>query len=53
MNLGALLHLTGRLDEAEVSYLEADRLNPNDALTLTNLRKLRSMKARSSSRSHV
>ncbi|XP_065061829.1 protein O-mannosyl-transferase TMTC2-like isoform X2 [Rhopilema esculentum] len=40
MNLGALLHLTGRLDEAEVSYLEADRLNPNDALTLTNLRKL-------------
>lgn len=46
MNLGALLHLTGRLDEAKASYVEALRLNPEDELTLDNLRKLESKQAR-------
>ena len=46
MNLGALLHLTGRLNEAKASYLEAIRLDPEDELTLDNLRKLESKQAR-------
>ena len=40
MNLGAMLHLNGKLIEAEQSYLESLRLRPNDPTTLTNLSRL-------------
>ncbi|XP_046385963.1 protein O-mannosyl-transferase TMTC2-like [Ischnura elegans] len=40
VNLGALLHLTGRLDEARKSYEKALSLKPGDQLTLTNLQRL-------------
>lgn len=49
MNLGAILHLTGRLEGAKVSYKEALRLNPRDELTIANLRKLESMQLRTQS----
>jgi Flp pilus assembly protein TadD len=41
MNLGAMLHVNGKLIEAEISYLEALRLKPDDAITQNNLAKLR------------
>ncbi|XP_050390275.1 protein O-mannosyl-transferase TMTC2 [Patella vulgata] len=41
MNLGAMLHTNEKFQEAELSYLEALRLKPDDALTKTNLQKLR------------
>lgn len=40
-NLGAILHINNKLDEAERSYKNALRLQPDDATTLANLRKLR------------
>jgi tetratricopeptide (TPR) repeat protein len=40
MNLGAILHLNGKLPEAEAKYLRALRLKPDDAITRSNLRKL-------------
>ncbi|XP_061085470.1 protein O-mannosyl-transferase TMTC2-like isoform X2 [Conger conger] len=40
MNLGAILHLNGKLREAESHYLRALRLKPQDAITQSNLRKL-------------
>lgn len=40
MNLGAMLHLVGKLVEAEERYLEAWRLNPGDAATETNIQRL-------------
>ena len=40
MNLGALLHLVGRLREAEAAYLEAWRLGHGQEATRTNLRRL-------------
>uniref|UniRef100_UPI00358F6F31 protein O-mannosyl-transferase TMTC2 isoform X2 n=1 Tax=Myxine glutinosa TaxID=7769 RepID=UPI00358F6F31 len=40
MNLGAILHLNGRLHEAEAYYLQALQLKPNDAITQSNLQKL-------------
>lgn len=40
MNLGAILHLNGRLAEAETNYLRALRLKPDDVITQSNLRKL-------------
>ena len=40
MNLGAMLHLVGKLVEAEERYLEAWRLNPGDAATKTNIHRL-------------
>ena len=46
MNLGAMYHLNGKLEEAEKSYAEALRLQPNEPTTLHNLRKLRSLMAR-------
>lgn len=46
MNLGAMLHLQEKLDEAEKSYMKALRLRPGDQLTEENLRKLRSLQAR-------
>lgn len=41
MNLGALLHLLSRYDEAEVYYHEALELQPGDQLTTDNLKKLK------------
>lgn len=41
MNLGAMLHVNGKLIEAEQSYLEALRLKPEDNITRANLQKLR------------
>ena len=46
MNLGAMLHMQGKLDEAEKSYIKALELRPGDQLTEENLRKLRSLKAK-------
>ena len=46
MNLGAMLHLQEKLDEAENSYMKALRLRPGDQLTEENLRKLRSLQAK-------
>lgn len=40
MNLGAILHLNGRLQEAEANYLRALQLKPDDVITQSNLRKL-------------
>ncbi|KAG5830787.1 hypothetical protein ANANG_G00314290 [Anguilla anguilla] len=40
MNLGAILHLNGKLREAESNYLRALRLKPHDVITQSNLRKL-------------
>ncbi len=40
MNLGAMLHLVGKLEEAESEYLSAWSLNPDDAHTRTNLNRL-------------
>lgn len=42
MNLGAMLHYNGKLREAELSYLNALQLQPNDDVTRANLGKLRS-----------
>ena len=44
MNLGAILHVLGNLDEAEDSYVKALELNPGDQLTMDNLAKLKSLK---------
>ncbi|XP_076036055.1 protein O-mannosyl-transferase TMTC2-like isoform X2 [Oratosquilla oratoria] len=46
MNLGAMLHVNGKLLEAESSYLEALRLKPDDTITRTNLQKLRHLLAK-------
>ncbi len=43
MNLGAMLHFNGKLEEAEQSYLMALKLKPDDAITRTNLNKLRNL----------
>jgi len=43
-NLGALYHLTGRLEEAEVLYQKALKLVPEDEVTTLNLRRLRNLK---------
>ncbi|MGH0162095.1 UNVERIFIED_CONTAM: hypothetical protein FKN15_042522 [Acipenser sinensis] len=40
MNLGAILHLNGKLQEAEVNYLQALHLKLDDTITQSNLRKL-------------
>ncbi|XP_076361298.1 protein O-mannosyl-transferase TMTC2-like isoform X1 [Tachypleus tridentatus] len=45
MNLGAMLHVNGKLQEAEFSYLEALRLKPDDPITQNNLQKLRNLLA--------
>ena len=41
MNLGALLHLLKRYEEAETYYNAALKLQPGDTLTIDNLRKLK------------
>ena len=43
MNLGAMLHMNGKLEEAESSYLTALQLKPDDAITRDNLLKLRNL----------
>lgn len=43
MNLGAMLHVNGKLAEAEQSYMTALRLKPDDVVTQNNLKKLRSL----------
>ena len=43
MNLGAMLHFNGKLEEAEQSYLMALKLKPEDSITRTNLNKLRNL----------
>ena len=48
MNLGAILHLTGKLEEAEKFYLEALRLKPEDGTTKTNLVKLKQLRSNAS-----
>ncbi|KTF95300.1 hypothetical protein cypCar_00024573 [Cyprinus carpio] len=40
MNLGAILHLNGKHQEAEANYLRALQLKPDDTITQSNLRKL-------------
>ncbi|XP_033019017.1 protein O-mannosyl-transferase TMTC2 [Lacerta agilis] len=40
MNLGAILHLNGKLLEAESNYLHALQFKPDDVITQSNLRKL-------------
>ena len=40
MNLGAILHLNGKLQEAEANYLRALQLKPDDLITQSNLHKL-------------
>ena len=40
LNLGALLHLRGKLEEAEAEYAEAWRLRPGDPSTRTNIQRL-------------
>uniref|UniRef100_A0A4W3GGV8 dolichyl-phosphate-mannose--protein mannosyltransferase n=1 Tax=Callorhinchus milii TaxID=7868 RepID=A0A4W3GGV8_CALMI len=40
MNLGAILHLNGKLHQAEANYLRALQLKPDDSITQSNLRKL-------------
>lgn len=40
MNLGAILHLNGKLRDAEANYLRALQLKPDDTITQSNLRKL-------------
>ncbi|KAJ8385747.1 hypothetical protein AAFF_G00182650 [Aldrovandia affinis] len=40
MNLGAILHLNGKLPKAEANYLRALQLKPDDVITQSNLRKL-------------
>lgn len=39
-NLGAILHLLGRTDQAATSYRKALALQPDDPTTLANLAKL-------------
>jgi Flp pilus assembly protein TadD len=48
VNLGAMLHTNGKLTEAELSYLTALRLQPNDNVTRENLVKLRNLMKQSS-----
>jgi hypothetical protein len=40
MNLGAMLHLVGKLSESETHYLKALQLRPNDQATRINIKRL-------------
>ena len=40
MNLGAMLHLVGKLSEAENHYLRALSLRPHDQATAINIQRL-------------
>ncbi|XP_068085342.1 protein O-mannosyl-transferase TMTC2 [Anabrus simplex] len=46
LNLGAILHVNGKYEEAVERYQEALRLQPGDVTTLTNLQKLHSLMQR-------
>lgn len=46
MNLGAMLHVQGKFNEAEKSYARALELRPGDKLTEENLAKLRSLRSK-------
>ena len=47
MNLGAMLHLVGKLTEAEEYYYEALKLRPADQTTAINMKRLhRAMSAK-------
>ena len=39
-NLGAMLHVNGKYQEAEYNYRQALRLAPDDRVTLINLKRL-------------
>ena len=39
-NLGAMLHVNGKWQEAEYNYRQALQLVPDDQMTLINLKKL-------------
>ncbi|XP_021933145.1 transmembrane and TPR repeat-containing protein 2-like [Zootermopsis nevadensis] len=43
LNLGAMLHMNGKLMEAATSYGEALRLQPDDVTTLSNIHKLHNL----------
>lgn len=43
MNLGAILHMNNKLEEAEQSYLRALEIEPEHETTSQNLRKLRTL----------
>jgi hypothetical protein len=45
-----MLHVNGKLVEAEASYLEALRLKPDDKITQANLQKLRQLLLKVSAR---
>ena len=54
MNLGALLHLRGKLTEAEAEYIQAWTLRPGDQATLTNIQRLHNMmRARNMTTQHL
>ncbi|XP_041987805.1 protein O-mannosyl-transferase TMTC2 [Aricia agestis] len=42
-NLGAILHLNGKYVEAAASYRRAIQLKPNDEITITNLKRVRTL----------
>ncbi|KAL4716367.1 hypothetical protein ACJJTC_006729 [Scirpophaga incertulas] len=42
-NLGAILHLNGKYTAAASSYRRALQLQPNDEITLTNLKRVRAL----------
>lgn len=42
-NLGAILHLNGKYAAAATSYRRALQLQPNDDITITNLKRVRAL----------
>jgi len=50
MNLGAILHYSGKLSEAELVYTDALKLNPDDAVLRSNYQKLRRLIAKDNNR---
>lgn len=42
-NLGAILHLNGKYAAAATSYRRALQLQPNDDVTITNLKRVRAL----------
>ncbi|CAG5119032.1 unnamed protein product [Candidula unifasciata] len=44
MNLGAMLHINNKYEQAERAYLRGLELRPNDKVTLENLQRLRKLK---------
>lgn len=46
MNLGAMLHINGKYEQAERAYLRGLELRPNDKVTMENLQRLRHLMKR-------